>query len=127
MREAGEDIHDIASEAADALGQNQVNFASLGILNHFLKAFPLVHRGAADAFIRVYLDHLVIRIVFNFGCEVLHLHLKAASLCVLLCTDSAVRRHTHLGGFLKNILFALRHDDTAFALTAAILGNGLLD
>src|SRR5699024_6241312 len=121
----GKDINNVASKTADTLYKDQVNFASLCILNHLRKAFTLFLGSAGYSFVRIDFYHLILWIILDEFLKVLHLHFKTTCLCIFLCADTAVCGSSYFDCcFLASVLLAFWLDDRYLAFATTIFVDG---
>ncbi|MPM69130.1 hypothetical protein SDC9_116074 [bioreactor metagenome] len=80
--DGGEAVHGIACEAADALGDDQVDLAGKSIGDHLLESLAPVGTGAADAFVGIDANEFPLSIGFDHGGVVIDLCLVGGELVV---------------------------------------------
>ena len=86
-------VHGIPRKAADALGDDVVDFPRPAICYHLLKSGSMPDAGAADSFIRIQINQLPVIVERDLMPEGFHLVLQAAKLFFAVRANPAVGSH----------------------------------
>ena len=98
-------VHGVSGEAADAFGNDIVDFSGLAVLQHFQESGPVLQGGPAAAFIGVDAHQLPVLPPGQLKPKSLHLVFQAVELGILLCAHPTVGGHPLENDLLPGLNF----------------------
>ena len=83
-------VHGVSCKSADGLGDDEVNLAGKGILDHLVESIPLLCVGSTDPFVRIHADEIPVGTTLDVVLVMRHLHFVTGSLFFMIDRNSGV-------------------------------------